>query len=96
MGLDAVERSQGQAAVYQRLLVAGRQGHARVKGLRETGRLAGGDPELELELDVEFEGARYPVVHCQVVSRLAVPDLRLGTSLPVRIDPDNPTTLTIA
>jgi hypothetical protein len=96
MGLDAVELSQGQAAVYQRLLATGRQGSARVKGLRETGRAAGSDPELELELDVEFEGARYPVVHCQVVSRLAVTDLRLGTSLPVRIDPDNPTTLTIA
>lgn len=96
MCLDAVERSQGQAAVYQRLLDTGRQGRARVKGMRETGRDAGGDPELELELDVEFEGARYSVVHCQVVSRLAVPDLRLGASLPVRVDPDNPTTLTIA
>ena len=96
MCLDAVERSQGQAALYQRLLEDGRQGRARVKGMRETGRAAGSDPELELELDVEFEGARYPVVHCQVVSALAVPDLRLGTSLPVRVDPDNPTTLTIA
>lgn len=96
MCLDAMERSQGQAATYQRLLVEGRQGRARVKGLRETGRTAGTDPEVELELDVEFEGARYPVVHCQVVSRLAVPDLRLGTSLPIRVDPDNPTTLTIA
>ncbi len=96
MGLDAVERSQGQAAVYQRLLNTGRLGRAKVKGIRETGRGAGSDPEIELELDVEFEGARYPVVHCQVVSRLAIPDLRLGTSLPVRIDPDNPTTLTIA
>ena len=96
MCLDAMERSQGQAAIYQRLLVDGRQGRATVKGLRKTGRAAGGDPEVELELDVEFEGVRYPVVHCQVVSRLAVPDLRLGTSLPVRVDPDNPTTLTIA
>jgi hypothetical protein len=96
MGLDALERSQGQAAVYQRLLNDGRLGHARVKGMRETGRAAGSDPEVELELDVEFEGARYPVVHCQVVSRLVIPDLRLGTSLPVRVDPDNPTTLTIA
>ena len=96
MCLDAVERSQGQAALYQRLVDVGRQGRARVKGLRETGRAAGGDPEVELELEVEFEGARYPVKHCQVVSRLAVPDLRLGSSLPVRVDPENPTTLTIA
>jgi hypothetical protein len=96
MGLDAVERSQGQAAEYQRLLDVGRQGRARVKGLREAGLVAGGDPVIELELEVEFEGARYPVVHCQVVSRLAVTDLRLGTSLLVRVDPDNPTTLTIA
>ena len=96
MCFDAMERSQGQAAVYQRLLDVGRQGRARVKGLRETGRAAGTDPEVELELEVDFEGVRYPVVHCQVLSRLAVPDLRLGTSLPVTVDPDNPTTLTIA
>lgn len=96
MSLDAVERSQGQAATYQRLLDVGRQGRARVKGLRETGRTTGSDPEVELELEVEFEGVRYPVVHRQVLSRLAVPDLRLGTSLPVTVDPDNPTTLTIA
>lgn len=96
MCLDAVERSQGQAAVYQRLLDVGRQGRARVKGMRETGRAAGVDPEVELELDVEFEGSRYPVVHCQVLSRLAIPDLRLGASLPVTVDPENPTTLTIA
>ncbi len=96
MCLEAVERSQGQAAVYQRLLDVGRQGRARVKGMRETGRAAGGDPEVELELDVEFEGSRYPVVHCQVLSRLAIPDLRLGASLPVTVDPENPTTLTIA
>ncbi len=96
MCLDAVERSQGQAALYQRLVDVGRQGRARVKGLRETGRDAGGDPEVELELEVEFEGARYPVTHCQVLSRLAVPDLRLGSSLPVTVDPDDPTTLTIA
>ena len=96
MCLDAVERSQGQAALYQRLVDVGRQGRARVKGLRETGRAAGGDPEVELELEVEFEGARYPVKHCQVLSRLAVPDLRLGSSLAVTVDPENPTTLAIA
>lgn len=96
MSHDAMERSQGQALLLQRLLEEGRQGRARVKGMRETGRAAGSDPELELELDVEVGGSRYPVVHCQVFSRLAVPDLRLGTSLPVRVDPDNPTTLTIA
>lgn len=96
MGLDAVERSQGQAAVYQRLLENGRRGRATVTGMRDTGRAAGGDPELELELDVEVEGAHYPVVLCQVLSRLAVSDLRLGTSLPVRVDPDDPATLTIA
>ena len=96
MCLEAMERSQGQAALYQRLVDVGRQGRARVKGLRETGRAAGGDPEVELELEVEFEGARYPVMHCQVLSRLAVPDLRLGSSLPVTVDPENPTTLAIA
>jgi hypothetical protein len=96
MSLDAVERSQGQAAVYQRLLENGRQGQATVKGLRDTGRAAGSDPELELLLDVEFEGSRYLVTLRQVVSRLAVPEFRLGTILPVRVDPDDPTTLTIA
>lgn len=96
MSLDAVQRSQGQAAVYQRLQAVGRSGRATVTGLRQTGRGAGGDPEVQLELDVELDGSRYPVVLSQVLSRLAVSDLRLGGHLPVRIDPDDPTLLTIA
>ncbi len=96
MSTEAVERYQGQAATHQRLLKEGRRGRARVKGLRETGHVAGTDPELELELDVEFDGRHYPIVLRQVISRLAVPELRLGSSLPVRVDPTDPSVLTIA
>lgn len=96
MSLDVSERFQGQVATYQRLLKEGRQARATVKGLRETGSKVGTDPEIELELDVELDGRRYPVVLCQVVSRLVIPELRLGSSLPVRIDPSDPSVLTIA
>jgi len=91
-----VERLIDEVATYQRLATDGRKVDATLLGLRGTGHELDGDPELELELSVDLDGTRKVVVHRQVVSRLAVPKLRLGGSLVVRVDPRDPSILLLA
>jgi hypothetical protein len=85
-----------QAARYQRLSVVGLLCSATLTGLRDTGVSPHGDPELELELSVDVAGRRQVVRHRQVVSRLAARELHLGSSLPVRVDPSDPSILLLA
>ena len=85
-----------QGATYQQLARHGQLTSATLRGLRDTGRGSGGDPEVELELEFTLDGTRRRLVHRQIVSRLAAGELRLGAALPVRVDPDNPTVLVIA
>jgi hypothetical protein len=85
-----------QAARYQRLMVVGRLCSATLLGMRDTGRAPEGDPELEFELSVDLDGQRRVLRHRQVVSRLAVRELHLGSSLPVRVDPSDPSILLLA
>ena len=85
-----------QAARYQRLMVAGRLCSATLLGMRDTGRATDGDPELEFELAVDLDGERRVLRHRQVVSRLAVRELHLGSRLSVRVDPSDPSILLLA
>jgi hypothetical protein len=85
-----------QAATYARLAATGRLCSATLLGLRDTGHSAEGDPELEFELSVDLDGTPRVVRHRQVVSRLAARELHLGTRLPVRVDPADPSILLFA
>lgn len=96
MQAQQAERVVGQASTYQWLAAHGRLATASLIGLRDTGRSRDGDPELELELVVELDGERAVLFHRQVVSRLAARELRLGSSLAVRVDPSDLTTLLLA
>ncbi len=95
MALQA-ERLLDQGKTYQRLAAQGRLISATLLGLRDTGGGLDGDPELELELAVVLDGTRKVVHHRQVVSRLAARELRLGSSLPVRVDPLDHSTMALA
>jgi hypothetical protein len=84
-------------ATLEPLLDAGRPGAATVTALRETGVLVGGDPEVELDLDVAVPGVPvYPVTHRQVVPRAALAAFAPGATLPVRVDPRRPRALVVA
>lgn len=90
------EQLMDQAARYQRLALTGRLYSANLLGVRNTGQDSDGDPELELELAVDLDGRRTVVHHRQVVSRLAARELHLGSSIPVRMDPSDPSNLLLA
>jgi hypothetical protein len=85
-----------QAATYQRLAEHGRPASAIVMSVRRTGEQIGGDPELELGLSLALDGTQITRTHRQVVSRLAASELVVGAILPVRVDPNDPSVLTVA
>ena len=79
------------------LLRTGRVGRATVATVRQTGNFVNDDPECELELQVSVDGETpYRVLHRQALAAVALPGLRPGASVPVRVDPDDPLTLVIA
>jgi hypothetical protein len=84
---DGADRSK----VHQRLLAEGRPAMARILGLRTAG---GG--EVRFELAVEIDGEWHEVVHQQAISGAALGAMRLGSEVPVRLDPESPGTLMIA
>ena len=92
----ASERYLEQAATYERLAASGLAASATVLGVRQVGGGRFGDPELELELELHLDGAPRVLLHRQIVSRLAARELRLGSALPVRLDPNDPGVLVIA
>jgi hypothetical protein len=85
-----------QATTYQRLTASGRTASATVTGVRSTGAQVEGDPELELELEVDLDGVRRDLRCRQVFSRLAAREIGVGLILAVRFDPEDPSILAVA
>lgn len=96
--LEAMTDLQAEQARAQRLLAHGVTGTAVVTGVRDTGVTVALHPQLEFDLRVTLDGRDepYPVTHRQVVSRLAAATMGVGTTVPVRVDPDDPGALLIA
>lgn len=90
---DADGRRQAEA---QRLMATGLIGQATVQSLRETGRTFNENPQVEFELLVSVEDRMpYLVTHRQVVSRIVIGNFGPGASIPVRVDPAEPTRVLI-
>jgi hypothetical protein len=91
--LSALGRLQADA---QRLMATGLIGQATVEALRETGMTINDNPQIEFELLVTVESREpYPVIHRQAVSRLVLGNFQPGASIPVRVDPADPTRVLI-
>jgi hypothetical protein len=85
----------GQKAQY--LMQAGRVGTATVSAVRQTGTFVNNNPECELDLEVVVDGGTpYLVTHRQVLAIVALPGFQPGSSVPVRVDPDDSSSLIIA
>lgn len=81
----------------QELLRCGRIGSATVAAVRQTGTFVNDNPECELDLHVRVEGEEpYRVKHRQVLAMVALPGFQPGASVPVRVDPEDPSCLVIA
>lgn len=74
----------------------GRLATATITAFRDTGLTVDDDPTVELDLSVSVDGAEpYAVTHRQTISRIALPSLQPGATVPVRVDPIDRTSLTI-
>src|SRR3954466_9485107 len=90
-GAEVMGDMQAQNATSRRLRAPGRQGTATVTAIRDTGLTVNENPQVELDLQVQVDGAApYAVTHRQVVSRVAIPAFQPGATVPVRVDPADP------
>jgi hypothetical protein len=88
---------QADAEKAQDLAVNGRHGTATIIDIRRTGTFVNEDPEVEMDLEVSVDGMRpYPATHRQVVARVAAPQFHPGATVPVKVDPLEPTSLVVA
>ena len=81
----------------QHLMANGRVGTAVITAVRQTGMFVNENPQVEMDLQVTVEGIpSYATTHRQVIAQIAIPQFQPGSQVPVRVDPENPTSLIIA
>jgi hypothetical protein len=87
----------GEAQKAQHLMANGKVGTAVVSEIRQTGTFVNENPQVEIDLNVAVEGMpAYTVTHRQVIAQIAIPQFQPGATVPVRVDPQDPTSLIIA
>lgn len=70
---------------------------ATIDSVRETGPAEGDDAVLVFDLTLDVPGReRYRAAHSQVVPRRALGELKPGTRVAVRVDPDDLTEILIS
>lgn len=81
----------------QHLMANGRVGTAVITDVRQTGMFVNENTQVEMDLQVTVEGIpSYTATHRQVIAQIAIPQFQPGTTVPVRVDPENPSSLLIA
>ena len=79
-----------------RVDAAGLSGQATIVSLSEGGPYVNDRPTITMELDVELPGrGPYRAQAKQVVGRLVIGRLEPGATIPVRVDPEDLTTVTV-
>ncbi|MDA0181074.1 DUF3592 domain-containing protein [Solirubrobacter phytolaccae] len=96
-GLAVANHTMADAQRAQHLAVNGLAGSATITSVRDTGTTINEHPLVELGLDVTLDGRPpYAVTHTQLISRLAAPGFTPGATVPVRVDPADPTSVMVA
>jgi hypothetical protein len=90
-----------EAALEQRrvqhLMSNGRVGQATITHVTDTGVRMNQNPQVQIDLLVTMDGEpSYEASVTQVISRLAVAAFQPGATVPVRVDPRDPSQLIIA
>jgi hypothetical protein len=86
----------GQQQKAQMLMTNGIVGQATIDAVNDTGVTVNENPQIELSLTVTVPGKDpYPASLTQVVSRIAIASFQPGSTVPVRVSPDDPQVLMI-
>jgi hypothetical protein len=81
----------------QMLMATGLVGQATIDAVNDTGVTVNENPQIELALTVTVPGRDpYQASLTQVVSRIAIAGFQPGSTVPVRVSPDDPQVLMIA
>lgn len=79
------------------LMASGIVGEARIDGVTDAGSSINDHPHVQFTLTVSVPGRDpYPATLDQVVSRTTLPRFRPGTTVPVRVSPEDPLVLMLA
>ena len=96
-GLATANLLTADAQRAQHLALNGLVGSATTTSIRDPGTTINDPPLVELGLQVPVAGRPpYPVTHTQLINRLAVGGFTPGATVPVRVDPADPTSLLVA
>ena len=88
---------QADAQQSQHLMTNGRQGTATIMSVRQTGMFVNENPQVELSLQVTVEGLpAYAATVRQVIAQIAIPSYQPGSTVPVRVDPHDPSSVIVA
>jgi hypothetical protein len=80
-----------QGHEFNRILTVGTPAQALIKGHTDTGENLMGNPVWIFDLEVTPEGGEaYSVSHREIVSSMALNSYGDGTTMPCRIDPEDP------
>jgi Protein of unknown function (DUF3592) len=81
----------------QHLMANGKVGTAVITDARQTGMFVNENPQVEMDLQVTVDGLpTYTATHRQVIAQIAIPQFQPGATVPVRVDPANPSSVLIA
>lgn len=95
-GCSLADRITGEGEA-KRIRRVGRAADALVLDIWDTGITVNDDPVVAFRLEVRpREGSPYEVETRGFVSRLHIPQIQPGATLPVAIDPDDPTKVALA
>ena len=99
-GVAQANEMMGDVAAQQQkaqmLMASGLVGQAKIDAVNDTGVTVNENPQVELVLDVTVPGKEpYKATLTQVVSRLAIASFQPGSTVPVRVSPDDPQVLMI-
>lgn len=96
-GLATAGQVTADAHRAQHLVHNGLVGSATITSIRDTGTTINEHPLVELNLQISLDGrAPYAVTHTQLINRLAVGGFTPGATVPVRVDPADPSSVLVA
>ena len=90
-----LQQAQAEQELAEKLAHEGVDGTATIIQVRATGKNMNMWPELQFELSVDVAGCRSTVTHTQLVSPIAIGRLEPEAEVPIKVDPNDHSQLTI-
>lgn len=77
------------------MVLKGTPSFGRTSSVSSTGKTVSMQPELQFQMSVDVNGTQSNVTHTQVVSPAIIGQLQPGATVPVKVDPNDHSQLSI-